>query len=436
MNDHNWKRRFVASLLEFAMLFPILLYLVVLTLPSPLILSWFIVLYLTYTACMLAGTLSFFRMNWVLLSTASVLSISITFNYSLFTSLPSSLLMGFSILFILLRGFKYGIEYAEDLLPYKKLWKGLSIYLFFTILFNLTDRTAEFSPIITIAACIYIILIIFYSNSETLRENYTFYSTQTKVPRKTLLKNRIFLLLFSSVLFLIVFSQYLNQLFYFIRQSAGIILTWISNLMQYDNPIQYGEREAEREEVVFEGSSEQVEPSFSWVDLLFYLFLAVFLTIVLILLLKYMKKLKKWMSEFVNRLSNRADKQAETYFEEKESVFKFRKWRKKIRSQSLQWLKKTFTRRKTIDDFKTNKEKIRFLFKEFIRVEQKKGLSIKKDSTASELITRVQLNENSMDKEIVRLDQKYNVVRYTDDDASNEDVEALNNWLKKRKNNL
>lgn len=142
------------------------------------------------------------------------------------------------------------------------------------------------------------------------------------------------------------------------------------------------------------------------------------------------------MSEFVNRLSNRADKQAETYFEEKESVFKFRKWRKKIRSQSLQWLKKTFTRRKTIDDFKTNKEKIRFLFKEFIRVEQKKGLSIKKDSTASELITRVQLNENSMDKEIVRLDQKYNVVRYTDDDASNEDVEALNNWLKKRKNNL
>lgn len=69
-------------------------------------------------------------------------------------------------------------------------------------------------------------------------------------------------------------------------------------------------------------------------------------------------------------------------------------------------------------------------------MEQKKGLSIKKDSTASELITRVQLNENSMDKEIVRLDQKYNVVRYTDDDASNEDVEALNNWLKKRKNNL
>lgn len=47
------------------------------------------------------------------------------------------------------------------------------------------------------------------------------------------------------------------------------------------------------------------------------------------------------------------------------------------------------------------------------------------------MITRVQVNENSMDKEIVRLDQKYNVVRYTDDDASNEDVEALNNWLKK-----
>ncbi len=64
---------------------------------------------------------------------------------------------------------------------------------------------------------------------------------------------------------------------------------------------------------------------------------------------------------------------------------------------------------------------------------KKKAFPLKKDSTASELITRVQVNENSMDKEIVRLDQKYNVVRYTDDDASNEDVEALNNWLKKTK---
>lgn len=374
-----------------------------------------------------------FKYRWAHFSISSGLSIIITLFFSTYISIPSSLLIGSTLLFIFLRGFQYGIEFEEDSLPRKRLWKGLAIYFTCIILFNISGTTSVYSPILTVAAFTYVVLLLFYSNSESLRESHTFNGEPSKVPRKTKQKNQFILVLFTSFLFFIVFGQYLNQILYYFRQLAGAFFYWISTFMQYDNPITIGEREEEREEIVFEGDNDQIDPSYAWADILMYIIATVVILFVLYLIFKNSNKLKKWLSEFLTRLTDRADTKTDSYQEEKESLFNFKKWRNAFKNKSLHWLKKTFTRRKTIDDFATNQGKIRFLYQKFIGMEQKKGLSIRKDHTASELIKKVESEENKItNKEFALLDEQYNHARYSEEDDSDFAVDDLNNWINKR----
>ncbi|WP_062047015.1 DUF4129 domain-containing protein [Bacillus sp. JCM 19034] len=121
------------------------------------------------------------------------------------------------------------------------------------------------------------------------------------------------------------------------------------------------------------------------------------------------------MKTLVNRLLPGDDRTdgVNIYIDEKESLLNVKSWFKNKANNVIQFVT-TVSERRIKWSLLTNSEKVRYIYREMVMGQIKRGFVYRKDLTAHEVLSKIKMKQTEDSQSLQKLDQLYNAARYSD----------------------
>jgi len=428
--------KWLQGMIEYLILFPIILLIGVYLIPDVLVWIWTIPF--IFLLGVILRTYLIDKKRWVYVVLALIVSIgySVVFPDGIIVK-TLIFLTSFVIFF---RGVLYGEREWKELLPMQLLWiGGFSFYFVGYFFYRFIDNLFNYIPVLTSAGITLVVITLFTSNSLHLKEATLSKESKPIIGKGIKRQNQTFI--FLTLLFIFAASNFQIVQEFLFRSVRGIIqaIIWFITLFGSDEEIEEEPVPQTNQEMQ---PLEQGEPSLLMVILekIMVVVLVIGMIIAVLFLLYYLyKKLRKWLkvsqswlSRFLNQLFTFRDdnNQVLNYQDEKESVFDWNEWKKHTQSKAKELVTHLFKRKPNWNDL-SSREKARYVYNEWIHKQVKRGFNFRESNTPKENIIQYQEKHQQNDKVIDSLAEVYGQARYGNGEIDEKKIERLSSLIDK-----
>lgn len=417
------------SIVELLAFFPGLLIIGIYAIPFHLIWIWLGIIPIYYFAGLLAG--GFLKRNkritYILFGMiVSGVGVYFLFQMNFYTILPW---ISGAVAFV--RGIQLRGTRWEDIFPPAGLWVGFAAYFIGYFLFSRIETLKPFSPAISWAGVIYMVLVLFIINFTQLKTASLPGDKEPVLPHVIKKYNR---LLITIVLLIIAAISFFNSL----KEGVGWIISRIGYLIrrffiflaELFAPVDQGPPNLEGGgmERLFPPIKEKPPSIFEHIIEIIGIVLAIVAGLILLGLLGFalyrlFKKVTVWLSRFYQLGKDMEDYGG--YVDEKESLIDFKKMRKDYAQRFRQWMSDLMEREPKWDELKTNKERIRYIYRHFLLRCMASGYSFKEYLTPAETGKELSGWQPEKAEDMEKLVDVYEDVRYGDKEIKDAQVEKL-----------
>ncbi|WP_204524723.1 hypothetical protein [Litchfieldia alkalitelluris] len=335
-----------------------------------------------------------------------------------------------------------GVMYAEypwsKLLPIRILWTlGFSVYFISYFVYQYFNKLTPFLTTISWGAIIFVLITLFISNTEHLRQATLSKQEKPYIGRTLKAQNKVFIILtFITVILIVNFKIVQDSIFHMVRSFLmGII--WFISLFPSEQGTE--DREQPPEKQPFAPISETSEPSLLS-QILNWMFIVggvIIVSITIIVLFYFiLKKGKQWLQvcfkgimTFLNRVlkTNQDYEEQNQYIDEKESLIDWNRINKKLSKGIIQNVLNQMKKKKLT----TNKEKVRDIYLSFVLYQTKKGYFYKSSNTPKETLNDLKKSNKGKERELLILEDVYNRARYSEKHITNDEIKEVSSLADK-----
>ncbi|MBO1510097.1 DUF4199 domain-containing protein [Metabacillus bambusae] len=428
--------KWVLGMCEFILFFPLVLLLSIYIVPRPLL--W------------IAHLPLLFIFGYLLRVSVQDKKRIIYLVFTLLTSACSALLfydnvLSYLVVFmsncvIFYRSILFAEQEAEKLFSFSKLWMfGFPIYFIAYFLYRFIDPLSPYLNIITWAGILLVVITLFASNSNSLKSSTLSKQKKPFVTSSIKQKNQAYILIFISIIAIITNFKDIQIFFYKATVAViSMILSFLS-IFENDEPIDGTPPPNEAATPVLEGG----EPSTiaiildKIIQFAFYS-LALIVSVVLIIIVgkKFgyllrvgFKRCLKFISQIFH-LDHREKEEGIQYFDEKESLINLKKWGNGKKNQAKELIFHLLSRKPKWEDL-SDREKVRYVYRQLVENKVKDGFIFKESHTPFEIISEINKKRNQ--NELITLLESYGKARYGKQDLSLRELEEVSLLLKSTK---
>lgn len=335
---------------------------------------------------------------------------------------------------ILYRSTLYAEREVEKLITFTSLWLfGFPIYFISYFIYRFIDFLYPYLGFITWTGILLVVITLFHSNRHLLKSSTLSKQKQPFVTGSIKGKNQAYLLVIIGIIAIIT---NFNMIQYFFYKAAVTVISMILSflaLFENDKPIESTPPPAEAAFPKLEGA----EPSIFAVimeKIMQIAFYSVGLIVCIFLIFFAGKKLGylftiwfKWLKKHLNQifhLSHHEHEEGVHYFDEKESLIDLKKWGKGKKNQAKELIFHLF-KIKTKWEKLSDREKVRYVYRQLIVYQVKHGLTFKLSRTPREMINEIHKRRGDHQKELITLIDTYGKARYGNHDLRIEDIEEI-----------
>ncbi|WP_117169896.1 DUF4129 domain-containing protein [Paraliobacillus sediminis] len=410
---------FPQTFIEYIGFFPILLGVTIWFVPVSLYVYFLIGILLLYMLGICIG--KFFQKK--VLITLSIFSIALIhmllYDGTLIQKI-GVLLLSSGILF---RGIQYSRTNWNVLLPVHIMWSfGVPLYFISYFIYRYTTAFETYLPVITASGIVFLVLLLFRSNTSHLEEATLDNNDKKSVNAGIRKQNYVYITIMLAVI--TIFTQFGLVKTIIITTLRMMFLTISSffGLFESDAPIEEPVQEAPSE-MPFQVEEINEPSQFARILEMVATITAIVVFIVAVIFIVYkisnnFKKFIVWVISIIHRMieiiggKSLLDKNTQTHPDEKETLFDWNKFQNKIKGQTSKFVKLRLLKQKKWEVL-SETEKIRFLYRQFVKKAQAEGYEVMKNETAHELLTRIDQDQLLEKETRLKLDQLYNQARYS-----------------------
>lgn len=320
----------------------------------------------------------------------------------------------------------------EDMFPAAGMWVGFVIYFIAYFLFSRVENFKPFSEVVGWTGIVYMVLVLFIINFSQLKSASLPGDKEPVLPNVIKKNNRVLIIIMLLVTTVVCFFDNLRKAVEWVVDVLGyLIRRFIAFLVEIFAPVQQGPSNSGGGGGI-SGLFPPVEerPPSIWdkiVDVIT-IILSIVAGLVLLCLIcftlyKLFKKIAAWLSRFYQLGKDTEDYGG--YVDEKESLIDFRELRKDYGQRFRQWLTELMEKEPKWDELKTNKERIRYIYRNLLIRSMSKGYSFKKNLTPVEIGKELSEKTPEKSQDMGELITAYDDARYGDKEIEDSRMEKL-----------
>lgn len=428
------------GMIEFIIIFPVFLLLGVTFISSPFV--WLASLSILYILGFLFRLIVRDKKRLLYLVYTIIVSatLAVLFNDTIVSYLVVLIINGV----ICYRGILYAEREVEELISFTSLWKfGFPIYFTAYFVYRFSDSLNLYLDVITWSCFLLVVITLFLSNSGSLKSSTLSKQKRPFVTGSIKGKNRVYIVVILSIIAIITNFKVLQHLLY--TAISAVISAIISFFSIFEN-----DEQIENTPPASEGSMppplEGGEPSALAVlmekiaEVGFYILAVVGGIIFIFFASKKVRHLfrlgYKWFMNYLNQLFHirKSDHEENSqYVDEKESLLDLKKWGQGTKNQAKELFSTLFNRQPKWDEL-SDREKVRYVYRQLVKEQVNRGLPFKISDTPSKTIKDMSERRGNQQKELRTFIDTYGKARYGNDDLNSQDLEEVTFLLDSLKN--
>lgn len=432
-------KRWLAVWVEYVMFFPIYGGLACLLLPES---EWNIWWFLWFPLMALAGAVWRLFIPWKrerlwLVAIGFLLGIGLIAGITQSWLTWQEAVLGLVLYFLFIRGIQ---AMSRPRVMIERHWQftGIGLTLVVYAASHYVDDIEVLKGYLSITGMIALLILFFDSNHQQLvRANRALKGSEGQVPKSIASFNRRYLVWFIVgvvVIVLLLFSSVMDRV-------TQLLHDWLSMILK---PGETGEPALPPSSTgnpndLLAGLGEAKEPS-AFAKLLERIMIGAGWLLVIaltawVLYLLFKKMIKTWMPGLWKKLTRWLKRQeggtiSQGYVDEETDLFQWERLRHRMTEPFSKVIERISRRSTRIEDFATNKERIRFLYRAQVKRAVKDGYERHEYLTPSETLHSIASERRGEEQNsLSQLASVYNDVRYGDKDVSDEDVKKLRRQL-------
>lgn len=437
--------KFFQGFAEYLFLFPVILYIGATYVYVHDLWTWLLMFLVIFILGLLVGKGFQNIKKWFHIFVAILVSLTTTYFF-----LSESLIGSVFFLMLYFLAFYRGVLISQnnwsEIFSPSYLWGiGFPVYFISHFLYRYQSLYSQYLELLTLAAILFIISTFFVSNSEILRSATLSKQKKPLINRSIKNKNRLFIVLtFLLIIFVTSFGIF-QRILSFV---GGILISIIQSIRYFSFFDEVGGEDERSGGMISDGGLPEIEVSEPSKFFLFmdevtrYTAYAVYLIIAVLIVYIYYKRIRgikfkdtfRSMFTFFNQIfsSSKQNDEDDIYIEEKESIFDFKEWRSNGQKRVQQFVQK-FLKQDAKWDKLTNREKVRFLYRQVVSTQIKNGYRFQPSQTPSEVIDSITQDTNTQKTSLNQLNVSYSEARYGRGEIADETVDYLSPIFKKEK---
>lgn len=432
-NEKNLVIKILQGLYEYLLFFPIFLMIGINFIAEEKLVIWLALLPILFVIGLIYR-LNFTEQKWWVYSILSFgLGLIPSFVFGEIWWITSMLIIIHTA--IIFRGIMYIGRTWDNLLPISFMWVGgFGIYFFGSIIFYTMDKLTRYFPHVTIGGAIIVVTTLFVSNNWHLRASTLSKDKKPFISNAIKVQNIFFI---SVTIIIIAFITYGNVI-----QDAliGTIRTIVSFLIgKQENPEIDPLPPPPSQSTTDLPIDDVPEPSFLAVLLetifIYISYIIIFLSLI-ILILFTIKKTREMILKgiqttinFLKQIVKRFTRNEKViYVDEKESLFDFQDWMKERQENFRGFVQSAFKRKPNWNSL-SNKEKVRFVYREFIQRELKDDIIL--SQTPRETLDKIIFSALTDPNLVEKLKVVYEETRYGEQNIDDEQIKEIYTLIQK-----
>jgi len=423
-------KKWAQLIMELLVVFPVLLILGICIISDYMLWIWFGFIALYCLAGLLAG--GFLKRGRRFIPVAIGIIISGAGAYFLFDSVPAQVVTGALGVIAFMRGIQLRGNRWEEMFPHTGLWGGLAAYSIGYFFFTRVEALKPYIGIFGWVGIIYMILVLFVINFNQLKSASLPGDKEPVLPQIIKKYNRLLITIMLMLVGIISFFDRLKEGVLWLSNTIGyLVMKFIVFLSQLLAASKQGGMNPEGGGGIFDllPPIEEKPPSiFDYIIQIISIVIAIIAGLVIIALMgfalfKLFKKIAAWLTRFYELGKDMEDYGG--YVDEEEKLMDFRELGKDYAERFRQWLAGLMEREPKWDELKTNKERIRFIYRHFLLRCIAGGYNYKKHLTPVE--TGKELSKWHPDKaqDLMELAEAYDCARYGDKEVDDSKMQKL-----------
>lgn len=420
------------SIIEFLIFFPVLFLMGIYIIPHYQLWLWLGFIAAYYLVGIMLGRL--FERSRRIISILVGMLISGVGTYFIFDGKGAQIVLWILGIAAFARGVQLRGNRWEDIFPFAGLWIGLAAYFIEYFFFTRVEMLRPFSPVFGWVGIIYMVIVLFYVNFVHLKRASLPGDKEPVIPHTIIKHNRLLITIILIVIGIISFFKALKEGVEWLVGGIGyLLLRFLVLLSELLAPAET-QGPSGHEGGGFEGLLPPIEerPPSIWDKIVSIIGIIItiiavlaFLGLLIYVLYKLFKKIMAWLSRFYQMGKDMEDYGG--YVDEKESLMDLKGLGRDYVDRFRRWLTELMEREPRWDDLKTNKEKIRYIYRHFLLHCIAAGYSFKAYLTPREIGKELSQKEPEKAQNIEELTAAYQQVRYGDKDISDEKIKKLFN---------
>ena len=423
-------KKWAQLIIELLVFFPVLLIIGIYAIPDYSLRIWFGFMAVCGLAGLLMGELLKRARGITLVIIGLVFSGSCV--YFLFHNSPARFTTGLLGIIVFTRGAQLRGKRWDEIFPYAGLWIGLIAYFIGYFFFTRVELLKPYSEIFGWVGIIYMVMVLFVINSTQLKQASLPGDKEPVLPQIIKSHNRLLITIILMVIGIISFFNRLKEGVEWLAKTIGnFVLQIIIFLAELFFRSEQGPMRPENGGGILDllPPVEEKPPSiFDHILEIISIILAIAAGLAIIALLgfalfKLVKKIATWLSRLYEIGKDLEDYGG--YVDEKEKLMDFRELGRDYADRFRQWLARIMEREPKWDELKTNKERIRYIYRHFLLRCMAGGYSFKKYLTPVETGKELSKWRPEKARDVMELTAAYDYVRYGDKEVDDSKMEKL-----------
>lgn len=348
-----------------------------------------------------------------------VVSISLIVAFFEYQSIWQAVFLFCFVNLLLYRGTLYSNVERNNILSLHVLWVfSLPIYFISYFFFRFSTNFNYDEQLLSWVGMAFVITLLFLSNSDHLKHAALSKHKEKQVEPTINRQNRIYIICLFLVVLLLTHFNIFWSIIQTILRTLFRIFSWLSPEPDH---IQRQVTEPRGEDML-----DHIEPSepslfIEIIEMILKFFtLIILIGLVLFALIKFVpkvyllsKQLLHHLIKIISKVFQKHEQEAYlAYEDEKESLLDWKDWQQRVVQKTNQFISR-FKRKPNWAKL-SDKEKVRYLYKQFVLQSRRSGYECSQSETAHEFIKRVGSSGPLSKEEKDQLDLLYNEARYSD----------------------
>lgn len=437
--------KWLLGTLEFILFLPATIILGILLAPPLTMEHWLLVLLLCYYLGSLSRALIGRFSQWVYLLLGAVVVAALFISVSGLGYLAILSWMIGQLFFF--RGYQFFVRHWIDLFPPNLFWAGLAIYLLTSMFYYQVEGLQPYLGLYTVGGICTVIICLWMTNTLHLNAAKRFGKKEgTSLPKSLVRHNRILVLLFTILVFVIAFfsviKKFVVETLKWIFSGIVWVFLWLGSLLS-----------SGVEEPIPEGDGVDAIPELplsepSWLanflsSIAKYVGMFLFILLFALLVWKLSQLLFKLVKIIIAKLQTRDVETIDTqgYIDENSKVISMKEMGQSYRDRFQQWLADRLRREPKWSQLTTNSERVRYLYRHWLLHRIADGFQYKPELTPSEIEQEIAQSGSKLlgnskaktsDVHTSELIQAYNDVRYGEKELDDEQVRRMRENMEKK----